>query len=174
MRSSSARACFQRYLGPVIGLVLFVTILGAAPARAEARCFHFCQGQIGWGVGFGGLWSGEGSSFLTNLHGDYYVFDGVSVGMEVRYLSDPRYLLPELSIRYTPFLQWNTVPFLSLKGGRTFPIDDGYPERATLAAGGGMAYFITPFVALRVGVSRRFFKGKDASELEGGIVFFLD
>jgi hypothetical protein len=174
MGPSCGRSFRARASRLVFSALLFLTILGSRPADAEARCFHFCRGQIGWGVGFGGLWSGEGSSFLTNLHGDYYILDGLSFGMELRYLSDPGYLLPELSLRYTPFLQWNIVPFVSLKGGRTFTIAEDYPEQATAAVGLGVAYFITPFVALRVGASRRFFKGADASELEGGVAFFLD
>lgn len=161
-----------------VGLVLFGLSVALTPSRAEARCFHFCRAQIAYGVGFGGLWSGEGSSFLANVHGDYYLLDGLSAGVEVRYLSDPRYLLPELSLRYTPFLflEWNTVPFLAIKGGRTFSIDaDGdAPDQNTVAAGGGIAYFITPFVALRVSFSRRFFEKVGAAEIEGGIVLFLD
>lgn len=157
-------------------LALAFALALAAPAPAQARCFHFCRGQIDFGLFVGGNLTGVRSSFVILADVDYFVWDGLSLGVASRYQMDPSLLAPETVLRFTPAVRANISPYVVARAGRLFSLDTRVPDATTLSGGLGVAYFVTPFVAITLEVLyQHLFHGEHESggDVLGGIRFFL-
>ena len=157
-------------------LALLLALVALAPAAASARCFHFCRGQTDFGLGFGAIVNAASSTFYLPAEVDYFLFDGVSLGLATRFTWDPRTMLPEAVVRFTPLKDWNIAPYLVARAGRVFSFDRSMPDATTLSGGLGVAYFVTPFVSIVVeGMYQHVFHGayNGGADCLGGVrVFF--
>lgn len=131
-------------------LLLLAALVLALPAPASARCFHFCRGQIDFGLGFGAMINEESSTFFLPAEVDYFVVDGLSLGLTSRYTWDPATVLPELVLRFAPVVLWNITPYVVARAGRFFSFDKAMADATTVSGGLGVAYFVTPFVSIVV------------------------
>jgi len=130
---------------PVLVLLACLVLL---PQVASARCFHFCRGQLDFGLGFGATVNQDSSTFFLHADVDYFVVDGLSLGLATRYTWDPRTMLPEAVLRFTPLVLWNISPYVVARAGRIFSFDRAMPDATTVSGGLGIAYFVTPFVSI--------------------------
>jgi len=148
----------------------------ARPAPAQARCFHFCRGQIDFGLFVGGTLNGSRSSFVLLGDVDYFVWDGLSLGLASRYQMDPSQLAPEAVLRFTPLVRFNISPYVVARVGRLLSLDANTPDATTLSGGLGVAYFVTPFVAITIELLyQHLFQDahQSGADVLGGIRFFL-
>ena len=131
-------------------LLLVFAFAVVVPTAASARCFHFCRGQIDFGLGFGAVVNQASSTFYLPAEVDYYLLDGLSLGLTSRYTWEPATMLPEVVLRFTPLKLWNITPYVVARAGRIFSFDSSMPDATTVSGGLGVAYFVTPFVSLVV------------------------
>ncbi len=131
-------------------LLLWLALAVLWPSAVSARCFHFCRNQLDFGLGFGAVINQDTSTFYLPAEVNYYVVDGLSLGLTSRYAWDPAAMLPEVVVRYAPFMRWNISPYVVARAGRMFPFDRSAPDATTASGGAGVAYFVTPFAAIVV------------------------
>lgn len=129
-------------------VLVLLACLVLLPAAASARCFHFCRGQLDFGLGFGATVNQASSTFFLPIDVDYFVVDGLSLGLATRYTWDPRTMLPEAVVRFSPLVLWNITPYVVARAGHVFSFEAAMPDATTVSGGLGIAYFVTPFVSI--------------------------
>jgi hypothetical protein len=132
----------------VLSTALFVMTLGAG--SASARCQHFCKGGIDLGLGFGGESRDGDLSLVFSGHAGYFVMDGLVMGLEALYQTDPEYVLPELYARYHFVTTGQISPFVTAKAGHVFWLDSDWDDVTLVSGGGGLSYFLTQNLAAMV------------------------